>query len=243
MTLCLAPSVSATSLDLAQLNQQFAGAHPKSILMWCLEQSPAGLIQSTAFGASGMVILDLLYQDLNPNPPVPVLFLDTLHHFPETLQLVAQAQDRYDLDLKIYRPQGTDTRETFAAQYGPALWEQEIDHFHQLTKVEPLHRALRELDVTAWITGRRRDQSSTRTQLPIFEYDAQGRLKVNPLADWTYKDLWRYIVAHQVPYNPLHDLGYASIGDQPLTTPTQVGEDERAGRWRGLAKTECGMHG
>ena len=243
MTLCIAPPKPLSTLDLDWLNRQFTAAHPKSILMWCLEHVPAGLIQSTAFGASGMVILDLLYQDLNPQPPIPVLFLDTLHHFPETLQLVQLAQHRYALDLNIYQPQGIASRADFAAHYGDALWDQNLDRFHQLTKVEPLHRALHELEVTAWITGRRRDQANTRTQLPIFEFDAQDRLKVNPLAAWTKKEMWKYILEHNVPYNPLHDLGYASIGDQPLTTPTQVGEDERAGRWRGMVRTECGMHG
>ena len=95
---------------------------------------------------------------------------------------------------------------------------------------------------SSWITGRRRDQSETRSQLPIFELDASGLLKVNPLASWTNKDVWRYIVENQVPYNVLHDQGYGSIGDEPLTTPLMVGEHERDGRWRGTGKTECGIH-
>lgn len=232
----------AERLDLKTLNQQFETAHPKSILMWCLEHIEQGLIQSTAFGAGGMVLMDLLYQDLNPFPPIPVVFLDTLHHFPETLALAEQSRDRYHLDLRIYQPQGFQTRETFAARYGDALWEQDLHQYHQVTKVEPLQRALQELGVTAWITGRRRDQSETRTEMSIFEWDTQGRLKVNPLAAWTYKDIWRYIVENQVPYNLLYDQGYASIGDQPLTTMVKEGEHERAGRWRGTERLECGIH-
>lgn len=235
-----APRLSETELQL--LNEQFFTAHPKSILMWCLENVPSGLLQSTAFGLSGMVIMDMLYRDLNPVPAVPVLFLDTLHHFPETLELVQKAQDLYDLDLKQYRPDLVQTREAFADHYGEALWAQDVHLFHTLTKVEPLNRALADLEVQAWITGRRRDQSDARQQLPIFEWDANHRLKVNPLANWTNRDVWKYIMENKVPYNSLHDQGYGSIGDEPLTTPLLAGEHEREGRWRGMNKTECGIH-
>lgn len=230
------------TVDIDQLNQQLDEAHPKSILTWCLENLPEGLIQSTAFGASGMVIMDLLYKDLNPNPSIPVLFLDTLHHFSETVKLANDARARYGLDLQIFRPQGVTSRSEFAQKYGEQLWDTDLEQFHQLTKVEPLQRGLDQLQVATWITGRRRDQSSTRAKMPIFECDRDGRLKVNPLANWSYKDVWTYLVNNKVLYNPLYDQGYASIGDEPLTTMTKPGEDERAGRWRGKTRTECGMH-
>ncbi len=242
MTLNLetAPRLAATELE--TLNEQFFAAHPKSILMWCLENIPDGLIQSTAFGLSGMVIMDMLYRDLNPAPTIPVLFLDTLHHFPETLELVRRAEERYQLDLKTYRPAHLESREAFAQTFGDALWNTDVHRFHTLTKVEPLQLALQELNVKGWITGRRRDQSASRQTLPIFERDANQHLKVNPLANWTNKDVWKYIMENKVPYNVLHDRGYGSIGDEPLTTPLQAGESERAGRWRGMNKTECGIH-
>lgn len=230
------------TVDIDQLNQQFDEVHPKSILTWCLENLSDGLIQSTAFGASGMVIMDLLYKDLNPNPSIPVLFLDTLHHFPETLKLASDAQAHYGLDLQIFHPKGVTSRTDFSQQYGEQLWETDLEQFHQLTKVEPLQRGLEQLQAATWITGRRRDQSSTRGKMPIFECDQAGRLKVNPLANWSYKGVWNYLINNQVLYNPLYDQGYASIGDQPLTTMTKAGEEERAGRWRGKARTECGMH-
>jgi phosphoadenosine phosphosulfate reductase len=230
------------TLDLEQLNQQFAEADPKSILTWCLEHFPKGLIQSSALGVSGMVIMDLLYRDLHPQPPVPVLFLDTLYHFPETLTLLQQIQEHYSPDLQVYRPQGIKSQKQFAEVYGDRLWETDVERFHQLTKVEPLQRALQELEVTAWITGRRQDQSGDRSLLPVFEQDQQGRIKINPLVHWDSKTVWKYVMDHHVPYNPLYDQGYTSIGDQPLTTTVQVGESERAGRWRGQARTECGMH-
>ncbi|HEY9651138.1 MAG TPA: phosphoadenylyl-sulfate reductase, partial [Coleofasciculaceae cyanobacterium] len=109
-------------------------------------------------------------------------------------------------------------------------------------KIEPLQRSLTELGATAWITGRRRDQAVTRVEMPVLEFDNNGRLKINPLATWTRKDSWKYASEYKVIYNPLHDQGYPSIGDEPLTTPVAQGEDERAGRWRGSNKTECGIH-
>lgn len=242
MAHCLAQPTLSRSFDLETLNQQFAGADPKSILTWCLEHFPTGLLQSSALGVTGMVIMDLLYRDLNPQPPVPVLFLDTLYHFPETLALLQQVQDHYPLQLHVYRPQDLQSRQQFAAIHGDRLWETDVARFHQLTKVDPLQRALQELEVTAWITGRRKDQSDERSSLPVFEQDQQGRIKINPLVNWDYKTVWKYVMENHVPYNALYDQGYTSIGDEPLTTPVQAGESERAGRWRGKSRTECGMH-
>lgn len=236
-----APSRIA-QFDLDELNQRFETAHPEQILGWCVRNIPQGLVQTSAFSINGGVITDLLYRKLQPSPPVPVLFLDTLHHFPETLALVEQMRDRYDLDLRVYRAAGTATRESFARRHGDRLWERDVDRFHYLTKVEPLQRGLDELGTVAWITGRRRDQAPTRATMPILERDPLGRLKINPLANWTRKDSWTYAIANDVPYNELYDRGYTSIGDEPLTTTVRDGEHERAGRWRGSAKTECGMH-
>ncbi len=230
------------AFDLAELNQRFEAADPREILSWCLNNIPTGLVQSSGFNINGMVIMDMLYRDLKPTRPVPVLFLDTLHHFSETLELVQRAEKTYNLDLKVYKVPEVESRKAFAARYGVALWHRDIEKFHYLTKKEPLERGLDELDTIAWMTGRRRDQAHTRSQLAVFELDKKQRLKVNPLATWTIKDSWAYIVKYNVPYNSLHDQGYTSIGDEPLTTPVGVGEDERAGRWRGTVKTECGMH-
>lgn len=242
MTQSTEPLIQPASLDLKKLNSKFEKMHPKDILTWCVENVPAGLVQTSAFNVDDLIITDLLYRDLKPANPVPVLFLDTLHHFPQTLQLVAQAKAIYNLNLKIYRIPTVKSRQAFAAKYGEALWDTDIARFHYLTKLEPLHRGLDELGTIAWITGRRRDQAHTRSDMPIFELDDQKRLKVNPLANWTRKESWAYVFEHDVIYNPLHDQGYPSIGDEPITTPIAEGEDERAGRWRGLDKTECGIH-
>ncbi len=230
------------NINLTALNKRFDKAYPKEILRWCVENIPTSLVQTSAFNVDDMVITDILYRDLKPKTPVPVLFLDTLHHFPQTLEFVATAKKIYNLDLKVYKTPEVDSREAFAARYGEALWDNDVAQFHQLTKIEPLQRGLTQLDTVAWITGRRRDQAVTRADMPVFEIDNDGRLKLNPLANWTRKESWAYVFEHDVIYNPLHDLGYPSVGDEPLTTPVGEGEDERAGRWRGMEKTECGIH-
>ena len=223
-------------LDLNELNRRFDMATPQEILDWAVATVP-NLVQMSSF--SMVAITHMLYHELQAR--VPVIFLDTLHLFPETLQTAHKAKNIYALDLHTY--QAAASRADFVARYGDRLWERDIDRFHYLTKIEPMNRALDELSAHAWITGRRRDQSANRQNMPILERDQHGRLKINPLANWTHKDLWRYTFAHNILYNPLHDQGYTSIGDQPLTTKVQAGEDERAGRWRGSAKTECGIHG
>ncbi|HEY9642779.1 MAG TPA: phosphoadenosine phosphosulfate reductase [Coleofasciculaceae cyanobacterium] len=234
--------VSVTTFDLDELNQRFDTAHPKDILAWSVENIPTGLVQTSAFNVDDLVITDILYRQLQPAQPVPVMFLDTLYHFPQTLELVAKAKDLYALNLQVYKVPDLNTREEFAAQFGEALWDTDIQKFHHVTKIEPLQRGLDELNTVAWITGRRRDQAVTRANMQVFELDNQQRLKINPLAAWTRKDSWAYTAEHNMIYNPLHDQGYPSIGDEPITTPIGEGEDERAGRWRGTGKTECGIH-
>lgn len=232
----------ASGLNLDELNQRYNTAHPKDILAWCVENIPSGFVQTSAFNVDDLVITDILYRQLQPTPPVPVIFLDTLYHFPQTLELVAKAKALYNLDLQVYKTLEADSREAFTARFGEALWDTNIEQFHHVTKIEPLQRGLDELQTIAWITGRRRDQAVTRANMPVFELDNQQRLKVNPLAAWTRKASWAYVAEHGTPYNPLHDQGYPSIGDEPITTPVADGEDERAGRWRGTGKTECGIH-
>lgn len=233
-----APNAFISQLDLDALNQQFAHSTPQEILAWATRSIPDGLVQTASF--SLLTVTHMLYAELRH--PIPVIFLDTLHLFPETLETVRLAQKKYGLDLHTYQVPEVKNREAFAEKYGSQLWATDVERFYELTKVEPLQRALKDLNVNAWITGRRRDQSQTRQDLPIFERDAEGRLKINPLAHWTKKEVWAYIVEQGVLYNSLHDQGYTSIGDEPLTTPTAAGEDERAGRWRGSEKTECGIH-
>ncbi len=230
------------TLDLDELNRRFEIASPQDILAWCIENIPAGFVQTSAFNVDDLVITDILYRQLKPAQPVPVIFLDTLYHFKQTLELVEKSKEIYGLNLQVYKMPDIETREAFVATYGDALWDTDIAKFHNVTKIEPLNRGLKELNTVAWITGRRRDQAVTRAEMTVFELDSLGRIKVNPLASWTREASWAYVAEHGVVYNPLHDQGYPSIGDEPITTPVADGEDERAGRWRGTGKTECGIH-
>jgi phosphoadenosine phosphosulfate reductase len=221
--------------EVAELNRRFEGAAPGEILQWAAEAFPEGRVAlSSTFGVGGMVLIHLLAEK---GIRLPVLFVDTLHHFPETLEHAERVAERYGLDLRTYR--AAPSREAFEAEHGPRLWAVDVERFHQLTKVEPMREALEGFD--AWITGRRRDQAPTRAELPIVE--RASRIKVNPIAAWSIDDVWTYVRVHEVPYHPLHDQGYASIGDEPLTTPVADGEHERAGRWRGGGRLECGLHG
>lgn len=226
--------------NLEELNQKYETADPKEILAWSVENISTGLVQTSAFNVDDIVITDILYRELKQQ--TPVIFLDTLFHFRETLELVEKLKQLYNLNLQVYKNRDVDSREGFAAKYGEALWDKDIKKFHEVTKIEPLQRGLDELDTVGWITGRRRDQAVTRANMPIFELDKKGRLKINPLATWTRKETWDYVAEHQVIYNPLHDQGYPSIGDEPITTKVAEGESERDGRWRGTGKTECGIH-
>jgi len=209
-------------------------APAEQVLRWTVKTFPVsrfGMV--SAFGPGSAVLIHLLAEI---GASLPVLFVDTRHHFPETLAHVERVRARYGLDLRVYRPELD--RDEIEARYGARLWERDLDLYQQVTKVEPFRRATAELD--GWITGRRRDQSSTRGELPVVQ--GGERICVNPLARWTRQDVWDFIRRHDLPYNPLHDQGYASIGDAPLTTPVRPGEHERAGRWRGSGKLECGIH-
>lgn len=220
------------------LNAKFEETPAQDILNWCAMSLP-NLIQSTSFGPTGMVIIDMLNK-LGHN--LPLLYLDTLHHFPESLEHAQNSAKHYGLDLKVYRCKTAESQEEFEEQYGEELWKTDADRYDMLVKVEPQKRALRELDAFAWINGRRRSQGGARSSLKIIEFDVDGRLKINPLATWTFDKTWEYIKENKVPYNPLHDQGYKSIGDKMTTFPVGENDDERAGRWMGSSKTECGIH-
>lgn len=230
--------VRFTPEHLEWLNQHFEERPAQEILAWCQMTFP-NLIQSTSFGPTGMVIIDML-DKLKMN--LPVLFIDTLHHFPETLEHADASQKHYDLDLRVYRSKDASDQDEFEEKFGKEVWKMEPERYDRLVKVEPQKRALREMDVYVWINGRRRSQGGDRASLKIMEYDVDGRLKVNPLANWTYDQTWDYIRDHKVPYNTLHDKGYKSVGDHMTTFPVGEDEPERAGRWKGSSKTECGIH-
>jgi phosphoadenosine phosphosulfate reductase len=237
------PDVYFTKPHLKFLNRQLQFLEPQEILRWSITTLPH-LYQTTAFGLSGLVILDMLSKLKIPRPQmVDLIFLDTLHHFPETLSLIERVQSRYPLTtFHTFKPEGIETSEEFSRKHGDRLWETNDQLYDFLVKVQPAQRAYRELQVNAVLTGRRRSQGGRRGDLNVIEIDEAGLIKINPLANWSFQQVQEYIKANNVPYNELLDKGYKSVGDWHSTQPVQEGEDERAGRWKGQEKTECGIH-
>ena len=174
---------------------------------------------------------------------VDLLFFDTLHQFKETHNLIDRVRERYPLvNLHIYKPAGMKTVEDFTREHGERLWETNDELYDWVAKVEPAQRAYRELQVCAVITGRRRSQGGKRGDIAVIEVDEAGLVKVNPFANWTFKQVSDYIKSNGVPSNELLDRGYKSVGDWHSTKPVKEDEDERSGRWQGQQKTECGIH-
>jgi phosphoadenosine phosphosulfate reductase len=226
-----------TAKELKSISDEFEFASPAVILEWASEEFGSDVALATGFGAEGCVLVSLV-ADIDAR--MRIFYLDTDLLFPETYAVRDQLEARYGVHLE--RRATTLSLEQQAIAHGERLWERQPEECCRLRKVEPLRQMLTGL--RAWVTGIRREQSPTRANVGIVERDAQfGLIKINPLARWSAKDLWRYIVKHNVPYNPLHDQGYHSIGCVPCTTAVRIGEDPRAGRWRGSAKTECGIHG
>ena len=205
-------------------------ASTEQLLEWTITTFRDTVALTVSFGGGGVVLAHLVSRI---NRRVPVLFLDTGFHFAETVAFKNDFVARYGLNLIELRP---------SSDPGP-LYQTDPTRCCAIRKVEPMQRALAGFD--AWITALRRDQSETRRSIDVLErHEVEGRtvLKVMPLAHWTREDVWSYIREHEVPYHPLLDQGYSSIGCWPCTRPTLAGEPERAGRWSGTGKTECGLH-
>jgi len=237
------PEIYFTKPHLQFLNRQLQFLEPQEILKWCITTLPH-LYQTTAFGLSGLVVLDMLSKLKIPRPQmVDLIFVDTLYHFKETLDLVEKVRTQYPLiNVHSFKPEGAESASEFEQKYGEKLWETDADRYDYLVKVEPAARGYREMNAMAVLTGRRRSQGAKRGDLPIIEVDEAGLIKINPMANWTFKQIQDYIKDNNVPYNTLLDQGYKSVGDWHSTQPVQEGEDERAGRWKGQQKTECGLH-
>jgi len=239
------PSVILTKQHLKFLNNTLNNLQPIDVLRWAKITFP-NLYQTTAFGVSGLVTLDMLSKLQIETPEAPTIdgiFLDTLYHFQETLDLVEKAKARYpNVNLHVYKPEGVNTTAEFEAKHGKELWKTNPDLYDWVAKVEPAQRAYSDLSVAAVLTGRRRSQGAKRESLDIVEVTDEGLIKINPLASWSFKQVDEYIKKNHVPYNELLNRGYKSVGDWHRTEPVKEGEDERAGRWKGQAKTECGIH-
>lgn len=227
---------SWTRSRLAALNAQFEPRSPETVLRWAAETFSDGLAQGTGFGPSGVVIMHMLSEI---DPEATFFYLDTDLLFPETYALKDELEAT--LGVNITRVHGGRTPEEQADAEGPELWNRDPDRCCFLRKVKPLQDFL--ADRTAWVTGVRRDQSPSRADTRIVDWAPKCEVvKVNPLATWTRKDVWRYILEHGLPYNELHDRGFPSIGCIPCTAAVDGRDYSRDGRWSGTDKSECGLH-
>jgi phosphoadenosine phosphosulfate reductase len=222
--------------ELRRLNEVFHDRSAEALLDWATEQFGARIVLTCSFGGvSGMVLLDMV---VRIGRGTPIVFLDTDLLFPETYALAERAEHHYGISIIRRRP--ALTLDEQAQQEGPQLYARDPDRCCHIRKVTPLAEALQPYD--AWISGIRRDQSSTRATIDLVQWSARHTaLKINPLAYWTERQVWSYIFANDVPYNPLLDRGYPSLGCTPCTSPAGA-DNARAGRWAGFAKTECGIH-
>ncbi len=211
------------------------------VLRWAWERLGREAAIGTSFQGAGLVII---HHAVQAGLPLPVFTLDTQFLFPETLALKERLENFFGIEIESRFPELNPEEQ--AAEHGPALWERAPDLCCTIRKVLPLQRKLGEL--SAWITGLRRQQSELREQTQIVElykFDVlrdRHILKINPLATWSREAVWSYLQEHQIPYNPLHDRGYRSIGCVQCTRPVGTADSERAGRWTGFDKSECGIH-
>jgi phosphoadenosine phosphosulfate reductase len=230
-----------TAREVAILNEQFEQQAPEDILAWAWRRFERRAAIGTSFQGSGLVMMHLAkLAGLN----FPVFTLDTGLLFPETQELQKRLEDFFGWKIESIVPDLTVDQQ--AEALGPELWARDPDLCCTTRKVLPLRSKLRELD--CWITGLRRSQSRSRSAVGLIELytvdaqDGSDIVKLNPMAKWTRDAIWRHIRQYKIPYNPLHDRGYSSIGCMTCTRKTDRGEDERAGRWIGFKKVECGIH-
>lgn len=221
---------------IAEWNRQLQGAHPEHILRWAAKRWGSGLALSCSFGgAAGMALLHMVAAAA---PQTTVLYVDTELLFGETYDLIAQAGQRYGLNIKAARPRLSVREQAYAE--GPELWAREPDRCCKLRKVAPLGEAL--AGYGAWVSGVRRSNSATRASAEAVEWSSKYQIvKLNPLVHWSDRELWAYVYANNVPYNPLLDRGYRSIGCHTCTS-LPGDDDPRSGRWENFSKTECGLH-
>ncbi|MAV35310.1 MAG: phosphoadenylyl-sulfate reductase [Planctomycetaceae bacterium] len=234
-----APALEPTPELLAELasrSEEFETAPPQRILQWAVERFAPRFSMATAFGPEGMCLLHWLGEIA---PQTPVFNLETGYQFPETLALRETVQQRYGIEVELKRPE--HSVEEYEELHGGPLYQTDPGRCCYDRKLKLLEQAA--LGIDAWASAIRRDQSPDRARASIVGWDQRFHLvKVNPLANWSKQQVWKLITDCEIPYNPLHDRGYTSIGCQPCTRAVFLGEDDRAGRWSGSAKVECGLH-
>jgi phosphoadenosine phosphosulfate reductase len=232
------PGPSAPEYDRVEATAvRLEGSAPEEVLRWAFDEFEDRVSIATGFGLEGVALIDLA---VKINPRADIFFLDTSFLFPETYALRRRLEAHYRVEIRGLRSEITP--EAQEQSFGPQLWSTDPDLCCRLRKLEPLREELS--GRAAWVTAIRRDQTPARAASRVVEWDRRwGLVKVNPLAGWSRSDVWSYVRKNKVPYNPLHEQGYPSIGCTHCTRAVGEGEDERAGRWSGFAKTECGLHG
>lgn len=222
--------------EISRESERLEGAEPQEILGWAAERFGTKFTMATAFGPEGMVLIHMLAEVA---PKTPIFNLDTGYQFKETLELREEIVRRYGIEVELKRAE--KSVEEYERENGGPVYRTNPDQCCFVRKVQVLEKAV--VGKQAWASAIRRDQSADRANVPIVGWDKKFSLvKVSPLATWTKQKVWGFITKHKVPYNSLHDQGYTSIGCWPCTRAVTLGEDERAGRWSGSAKTECGLH-
>jgi phosphoadenosine phosphosulfate reductase len=222
--------------ELRELNAEMRNAQAEEILSYATERWGDRLGMTTAFGYSGVLLMYLLRR-IGSLPAI--YFIDTGLHFAETYRFAERLRREWDLPLRTVRADG-EIRDYVYETLGERPWEENPNLCCHYLKVAPLLHILPEKD--AWISALRRDQSPSRKNIEIFQLDSRGTLKIHPLAHYSAEEVWGWIGVHELPYHPLHDEGYPSIGCRPCTAPAARNENERAGRWKGSGKLECGLH-
>jgi len=237
MTTISPPKLNWFPANLPQISRRFEKFSTADILRWGVTTFDNDLAMASGFGVSGIVMMHIASQ--LPKKPT-IFYLQTDLHFSETMELRNKLAARLGLEFVEVRTDMSLAKQT--SRHGAELWRSNPDLCCQIRKVEPMRRFL--ADKAVWVTGIRRDQSPSRANAPIVSWDETNHLiKLCPMANWTKENVWTYIKKHDLPYNKLHDEGYPSIGCRPCTNRVADGvTDERAGRWSGKAKTECGLH-
>ncbi len=224
--------------QIAAASRDLATATPQDVLRWAVRHFHPRLLLATAFGAEGCCLIHMLAEI---EPATTVINLETGYQFPETLELRERIKDRYGIAVEYVYPELSV--EEYEKEHGGPLYVHRPDQCCHDRKILPLRRAVERLRPLAWVSAIRKDQTADRAVAGVVQWDPKFQLvKVNPLLNWTKKDVWKFITDHDVPYNPLHDRNYPSIGCWPCTRAVQPGEDDRAGRWAGKVKKECGLH-
>lgn len=224
--------------EITAANELLNASPPEEVLRWAVKAFAPKLLMATAFGAEGCCIIHML---AGIDPKTLMINLETGYQFPETLALRERIREKYGIEVEYIRAE-MNVKE-YEAEHGGPLYEHRSDQCCNDRKVVPLKNAMARIAPKAWISAIRKDQTKDRGVASVVQWDAKFNVvKINPLLNWTKKEVWAFIVKNDVPYNPLHDQNYPSIGCWPCTRAVQDGEDDRAGRWAGKVKKECGLH-